>query len=124
MPGIDFSGLDLHSRRERNSIMSMNKMTKSSAGRQALAVTLAAILLCFNSACAVNKIKKVDAASVPQPERAHIVGVTTKKGEDVRFDQPGGTVDQGVIRAKVKGAPYSIAMQDAQRLWIEQIGTS
>ncbi len=53
-----------------------------------------------------------------QPETEHIVGITTKSGEEVSFDPPGGTVEQGAVRATVKKKPYRIPLQDVQRLWI------
>lgn len=92
--------------------------------RQATAVALAAVLVCLSSACMVSKVRKIDAGKVVQPEQAHIVGVTTKKGEEVQFDAPGGVLNQGTIQAKVKNTDYRIAVQDVQRLWVEQRGVS
>jgi hypothetical protein len=50
------------------------------------------------------KVRKLDVNQVAQPQQEHIVGITTKKGEDVRFDPPGGVVNRGAIEAKVKNA--------------------
>ncbi|MSV27295.1 MAG: hypothetical protein EXQ52_00900 [Bryobacterales bacterium] len=92
--------------------------------RNAIAVALTAILLCLNSGCTVKKVRKLDVSAVARPEMHHLVGITTKKGEEVKFDLPGAKVEQGVIKAKVNSADYSIAMQDVQRLWVEMQGVS
>jgi hypothetical protein len=80
-------------------------------------------LLC-NNGCMVNKVKKLDVSQVAQPQGEHIVGITTKSGEEVGFDPPGGRVNQNAIEAKVRKAPYSVAIADVQRLWVEQKGIS
>src|SRR5208282_4656480 len=82
----------------------------------------AAVLLC--ASCTVMKVRKLDVTQVAQPQQEHIVGITTKKGEDVQFDPPGGVVNRDAIEAKVKNAPYTIAVQDVQRLWVERRGIS
>lgn len=51
--------------------------------QQTLAIALAATLFCLNSGCMVTKVKKLDVSKVAQPQQEHIVGVTTKKGEEV-----------------------------------------
>ena len=80
-------------------------------------------LLC-NSGCMVTKVKKLDASRVAQPQQEHIVGVTTKNSEEVGFDPPGGRVNRDAIEAKVRSVPYSVAISDVQRLWVEQRGVS
>ena len=71
-------------------------------------VSIAVILiLCLNLGCHVLKVSKLDVGNVAQPERDRIVGITTKSGEEVSFDPPGGTVEQGTIRASVKQSPIS-----------------
>src|SRR5580658_1520789 len=90
--------------------------------QQAIATLLTVVLLCIS--CTVMKVRKLDVTQVVQPQQEHIVGITTKKGEDVQFDPPGGMVSQDAIEAKVKSAPYMIAIQDVQRLWVERKGIS
>src|SRR5271170_5465986 len=90
--------------------------------QRGIATLLAAVLLC--ASCTVMKVRKLDVNQVVQPQQEHIVGITTKKGEDVQFDPPGGMVNRDTIEAKVKSAPYMIAIQDVQRLWVERKGIS
>jgi len=35
----------------------------------------------------VNKVRKLDSGKVAQPQQEHIVGVTTKAGEEIGFDR-------------------------------------
>ena len=90
--------------------------------QQAIATLLTVVLLCIS--CTVMKVRKLDVNQVAQPQQEHIVGITTKKGEDVEFDRPGGMVNRDAIEAKVKNTAYSIAIQDVQRLWVERKGIS
>jgi hypothetical protein len=90
--------------------------------QQAIATLLIAVFLC--TSCTVMKVRKLDVNQVAQPQQEHIVGITTKKGEDVQFDPPGGMVNRDAIEAKVKTVPYTITIQDVQRLWVERKGTS
>ena len=89
-----------------------------------LALLLTAVLFFLNTGCMVNKIRKLDVIQVPQPLQERLVGITTKAGQEVRFDAPGGTLTLEKIEGKVKGAPYTAAMQDVQRLWVERRGLS
>ncbi len=99
-------------------------MRYSPIPRRILAVVLSTVLLWMNTGCTVRKVKQLDTGSVAQPQQEHIVGVTTKTGQEIGFDPPGGVVNQGTIVAKVQQAPYSIALQDVQRLWVERRETS
>ncbi len=92
--------------------------------QRALAFVLSAVLLCLNSGCMVKKVQKLDVSKVAQPQQEHIVGVTTKSGDEVGFDPPGGLVNRDAIEAKVRNVAYSIAIQDVQRLWVERQGIS
>lgn len=97
-------------------------MKTSPTIQQVIATLLTALLLCMS--CTVMKVRKLDVNQVAQPQQEHIVGITTKKGEDVQFDPPGGVVNRDAIEAKVKNTPYTIAVQDIQRLWVERKGIS
>src|SRR5947207_12692420 len=97
---------------------------KITIDNRAVAVVLSAVLLSLDTGCMVNKVRKLDSGKVAQPQQEHIVGVTTKTGEEIEFDPPGGTVNQNTIVAKVRQAPYSIALADVQRLWVERRETS
>ncbi|HCC58936.1 MAG TPA: hypothetical protein DEQ47_17075 [Solibacterales bacterium] len=88
------------------------------------AMLLTAVLFLLASGCKVSKVQKLDVSQVQQPQRERLVGITTKAGAEVSFDRPGGTISQEKIEARVKAAPYSIALQDVQRLWVERQGTS
>jgi hypothetical protein len=92
--------------------------------RQWTAILLTAALFLLNSGCMVNKVQKLNTSQVKQPQQEHLVGVTTKAGQEVGFDPPGGTVNRDNIEAKVKSVPYTIAIQDVQRLWVERRGVS
>jgi hypothetical protein len=94
------------------------------APRQGIAILLTAVLFFFNSGCMVNKVQKLNVAQVKQPQQEHLVGVTTKTGAEIGFDPPGGMMNGDNIEAKVKNMPYTVAMQDVQRLWVERRGVS
>ncbi len=85
---------------------------------------LTAVLFLLNSGCMVNKVQKLTVNQVKQPNQEHLVGVTTKTGSEIGFDPPGGMINRDNIVAKVRNVPYSIALQDVQRLWVERRGVS
>jgi hypothetical protein len=93
--------------------------------KRAIAVIL--VFLLSLSGCMVHKVSKVPTASVtqPLPDREKIVGITTMKGDDVSFDQPGASIANGSLHGLVKKAAYDIPMDQVQRLWIdkEQVST-
>jgi hypothetical protein len=91
---------------------------------QATALLVTAVLFFLNGGCMVDKVKKLKVVQVPQPQQEHLVGVTTKAGEEIGFDPPGGKMNRDNIEAKVRSVPYTIALQDAQRLWVERRGIS
>jgi hypothetical protein len=99
-------------------------METSTTSQQGIALVVAAVLVCINSGCSVKKIRKLEVNQVAQPQQEHIVGITTKKGEEIGFDPPGATVNKDALEAKVRSVPYNIAIQDVQRLWVERKGIS
>ena len=92
--------------------------------QQGTAIVVSAVLFFLHSGCMVNKVKKLPVSQVQQPQQEHLVGVTTKSGNEIGFDPPGGKINRDMIEAKVKKVPYSVAMQDVQRLWVERRGVS
>jgi hypothetical protein len=73
--------------------------------------------------CTHRVVKKVDPA-ITNADREEIAGVTTNRGEDVRFDSPGGALRNGVISARVRGADYTINLADVNRLWVARVEKS
>jgi len=94
--------------------------------KRTIAMVLVALLTL--SGCTVKKVQKLPVASValPQPQNERIVGATTVKGEDLSFDNPGASIKDGTLTAKIKNSPYEIPMDQVQRLWVEktQISTA
>ena len=91
---------------------------------QGTAILLTSVLFVVNNGCMVTKVQKLSVNQVAQPQQEHLVGVTTKTGSEIGFDPPGGKVNRDNIEAKVKNVPYTVAMQDVQRLWVERRGVS
>jgi len=93
--------------------------------RRAIALVLTVLLTL--SGCMVHKVTQVPAASVPQtlPDKERIVGITTMKGEDVRFDDPGATIVSGTLHGWVKKVVYELPTDQVQRYWLdkEQVST-
>jgi hypothetical protein len=92
--------------------------------RQGTAILVTTVLFLLNGGCMVDKVRKLKVTQVSQPQQEHLVGVTTKAGDEIGFDPPGGKMNRDTIEAKVRSAPYSISMQDVQRLWVERRGVS
>jgi hypothetical protein len=86
--------------------------------KRPIAMVLAVLLSL--SGCSVRKVHKMPIASVPQPDKETVVGVTTIKGEDVSFDPPGATIKNGKVSASVKKAPYEVPLDQVQRIWVER----
>src|SRR5260221_4044098 len=95
-------------------------MINQTLHKQWAAALLTFTLLWLSAGCTVRKVSKVDVNQVGQGKQERIVGVSTKRGEDVSFDSPGGTVKDNTITANVKMAPYSVSVQDVQRVWVER----
>ena len=79
-----------------------------------------AVLLSVGPGCYNRKIQKVATADVPQPPKEKIVGVTTIRGEEVSFDNPGALIKDGKLSASVNKAPYEIPLDQVQRFWVER----
>ena len=86
--------------------------------KRTIAMVLAVLLSL--SGCHVQKVQKLPTATVPQPEKEKIVGVTTVKGEEVSFDPPGASVADGKVSGTVKKTPYELPLDQVQRLWVER----
>ena len=99
-------------------------MNRLQTPQQGISILLTAVLFFLNSGCMVNKVQKLNVSQVAQPQQEHLVGITTKTGTEVGFDPPGGTMNRDTIEAKVRSAPYSITLQDVQRLWVQRRGVS
>jgi hypothetical protein len=80
-------------------------------------------LMLMEAGCKVDKVRKVEPSTV-NPAAEKIVGITTKAGQDVSFDPPGGSFQNNSVQAKVQGADYVLAIGDVQRLWISRRETS
>jgi hypothetical protein len=80
-------------------------------------------VLVWDAGCTVRKTKKIDPATV-NPAAEMIVGITTKAGQDISFDPPGGAFRDDAVHGRVKGADYVLPISDVQRLWISRTGTS
>lgn len=100
------------------------KFLRLPAPQQCIALLVTSVLFFFTCSCHVNKVYKLDSNQVPQPEQEHLVGITTKAGDEIQFDKPGGKISQGTIEATVNNAPYKISLPDVQRLWVERRGIS
>jgi hypothetical protein len=83
----------------------------------------ALLISLFDFGCTHRVIKRVDPA-IPNADREEIVGVTTQRGEDIKFDSPGGALRNGMISARVRGGDYTINLADVNRLWVARVETS
>ena len=84
---------------------------------------LALVICLLDFGCTHRVVKKLDPA-LTNADREEIVGVTTNRGEDVKFDSPGGAVRNGVVSARVRGADYTINLAEVNRLWVARVETS
>ncbi len=87
--------------------------------RQTIAALVFFSLFLQMTACTVKKTTRVEAPKVTNPASEKIVGVTTKTGEDVRFDPPGALVRDTHLEANVNSKPYQISIDHVDRFWIE-----
>ena len=90
--------------------------------RSAVALLCCAALI--HVSCHTRKVSKIDVAQAPSAKYDRLIGVTTKDGQDVRFDSPGGVITENVVKANVKKAPFSVPLSQVQRLWVERSGVS
>jgi hypothetical protein len=88
--------------------------------KRSIAIVLVSLLTI--SGCSVKKVQQVPATATPPSLAAAetIIGITTVKGENISFDEPGGFVEAGVLHGKVKKAAYDLAIDQVQRYWIEK----
>ncbi len=92
--------------------------------KYATVIVISFALVLQTSACKVRKTARVEAPRVADPASEKIVGVTTKTGEDVRFDPPGALVRDGALDAMVNRKPYRVTIDRVERFWIERTETS
>ncbi len=85
--------------------------------RTFVVLLLFSVTLVFTG-CKVRKVQRLTPAEVPHPEKEQIVGVTTAKGEDVRFDPPGASVTADTLSATVNKSAYQIPLGQVQRFWV------
>jgi hypothetical protein len=73
------------------------------------------------SGCKVKSVNHIPAASVapPLPKEETIVGVTTLKGEDLRFDPPGATIADGKVSGRSGAKPLEVPLDQVQRFWVQ-----
>jgi hypothetical protein len=72
------------------------------------------------SGCSVKRVRRVNAPDLSNPALEKIVGITTKKGEDVSFQPPGAVVTDNKILGKVNNNSYEISLDQVERFWIER----
>lgn len=89
---------------------------------RSLAVVL--IVLFSLSGCTVKKVQKLPPTAVIQPAKDTIIGATTLKAEDVRFDPPGASLLNGTLHGSVNKAAYDLPMDQVRRLWVQREGVS
>jgi hypothetical protein len=86
--------------------------------KRTIAVILVGLLTL--SGCSVRKVQKLPIATVTQPDKEKIVGITTIKGEEVAFDPPGASIANGTLTGAVKKTPYAVRLDQIQRVWVER----
>jgi hypothetical protein len=86
--------------------------------KRLIALLLAGVLSL--SGCSVRKVQKLPVASVQQPEKEKIVGVSTIKGEEFSFDPPGASIANGTLTATIRKTPYQLPLDQVQRIWVER----
>lgn len=87
---------------------------------RALAVLLLLAVPCVQMGCYVRQVQDVPAASVSQPEKEKIVGITTVKGESISFNPPGASINDKILHASVNKMPYEIPLDQVERYWVER----
>lgn len=86
----------------------------------------ATALMLLSSGCTSREVSIVETSQITLPlevgafTNERLVGVTTNNGDEIMFDPPGGTIAEGMARGTVNQQPYTIALADVQRLWIER----
>ncbi|MBN1567725.1 MAG: hypothetical protein JXA73_07745 [Acidobacteria bacterium] len=70
--------------------------------------------------CHTTKVLHTPTPSIQNPEAERIVGITTKAGEEISFQPPGGVIREGKLDARVKNQPYNISLDQIDRFWIER----
>jgi len=87
--------------------------------KSAVSVLLVFALVCINSGCHTTRTVKSHIPKNPGDLMIEkIVGVTTVKGEEISFDEPGGRLVQKAIEAKVNKESRSFPLSDIQHVWL------
>jgi hypothetical protein len=84
------------------------------------------VLLAMQPAAGCMRVRVREPAQVVDPNtraaREHIVGVVTRDGQDIRFDAtPVAFIRNDSVHATVRRQPFSVALSDVQRVWIQNI---
>lgn len=97
---------------------------ENSQMKAAIAVFAVLALILQTFSCTVKKTIQLDSAQVTNPAREKIVGVTTKSGEELKFDEPGALVRDQMLDVNIARTPHQIPINTVQRFWIERTETS
>ncbi len=91
--------------------------------KRTISIITIIVLLVQMSGCTVNKVRKVPAPPAPpviNPASEKVVGITTKTGEDIKFQPPGAVIENGKLKAQVKNKDYEIPVDQIESFWIQQ----
>jgi len=86
--------------------------------KRSVAMLLLLAMTLHFTGCKVRTVQKLTPPEVPHPETERIVGITTAKGEDVRFDPPGASVKGDTLNATVNKAQFQLPLSQVQRFWV------
>ena len=85
----------------------------------AVSMTLIVALVLLDSGCTAARVVRTPAPRNPDElAREVIVGVTTIRGEEISFDDPGGTITGEAIEARVEGQPRKFPLSDLTHVWL------
>ncbi len=82
------------------------------------------VLLLSLTGCKVKTVQKLPPTAVIHPITDTIIGVTTLKAEEIKFDPPGATMANGTVHGSVNKVVTDLQMDQVQRLWVEREGIS
>jgi hypothetical protein len=81
-------------------------------------VSAVLITLLTLTGCSVKTEQKLPPTAVIQPAKDTIIGATTLKAEEIKFDPPGATLLNGTLHGYVSKVAYDLPMDQVQRLWV------
>jgi hypothetical protein len=88
--------------------------------KKTMSIALIVALICMSWSCTKTVTVKSGSPNNPKLAEEKILGITTLRGEEIAFDEPGGKLVGKAIEANVKNERRTFILSDVQHVWLQK----